>query len=112
MDWIQEQESSKGISMTPAERKRTEGELLDEYREAINCLSILDHKLRESLRVLSRTFDAFEQGKVISSESIKYADEFRVLVQDYRETYERCATLRTALSSWESVIAELPHPQR
>ena len=98
--------------MTPAERNRNEGEILDQYKESISCLNILHHKLYESLRSFSAAFDDLRHEGIISPECIEQADGFRALVQDYRDTYERCVALRAALGTWSSVIADLPHPQR
>ena len=101
--------------MTPEERKHSERELLDEYKESVACLNLLNHSIDESLRVIaaeSRDVGRVQGREPISERCLAYADGLRSLVEDYRATRERCVTLRSALSEWSSVIAELPHPRR
>ena len=101
--------------MTPEQRKQSEGDLLDEYKESVACLHLLNHRLHESLRVIAVSFSGFDREydpEPVSEQVLGHADGLRELVEDYRETYDRCIALRAALSEWASVIAELPHPRR
>ena len=96
--------------MVPEERERSEGELLGEYKEAISCLNVLHYNVYESLRSFSVAFAGLRHGEIISPKCIEQADGFRALVRDYRDTHERCVSLRAALATWSSVIADLPYP--
>ena len=101
--------------MTPDERKQSQAELLDEYKESVDCLKVLHHKLSESLRqfaVAYATMERVQHVEPISDVCMDNADGFRALLEDYRETYARCVSLREALGAWTSVIADLPYPKR
>ena len=98
--------------MTPDERARTEAEILDQYREGIHCLNLLHHKLFDALDSFSKANTLFRDGGKIPKMCVNDAETFSSLIQDYRATYDRCVSLREALSNWSSVIAELPHPPR
>ena len=91
--------------MTPEERKRSEGEILDECKESVACLHLLNHRLHESLRVIAVAFNGVDRDcdpEPISEQSLGHADGLRELVTDYRKTYDRCVALRAALSEWAS----------
>ncbi len=98
--------------MTPEEREQSELELIRQYSDAVQCLNILHHKLRESLGLISAAFaGAYDSGGVnfrIPPATLDAADGLRALVEDYRATHDRCTQLWETLSGFP-VITPVPH---
>ena len=97
--------------MSPEERAQTESAIIKQYDDGVRCLELLYHRVREDLRLMSVAFGEVDRdlGNVcISDESLKAADELRLLVEDYRETHNQCTRLKEALSNLP-IFIDVPH---
>ena len=101
--------------MTGEERAQSELDLIKQYSDEVQCLGILYHKIRAGLRNMAVAFREVEQAEQdkgfipsIPPATLDSAGALRGLIEDYRETHDRCTQLKEALSGFP-VISAVPY---